>query len=173
MLLCASAITIASTRAHAEPPPERGPYVRLTVPMAPGLPELQRREGGSWSTVCEPPCRLTLDPHYEYRVGGRGVVDSDSFRLPPIDRVKVEANIGSSILRDLGTGFAVFGFVFAGVGGAVLLMPNDAQNSATAKAVVGWTFLGFGLLTTIFGVWLRQTNETRVTLAPLTNDGRP
>ena len=162
---------IAAPAQAAEP----GPFVRLTFPMAPGLPELQRRagEGHDFAAVCESPCRLTLDPRFEYRVGGRGVVDSDPFRLPLSGRVEVEARVGSSILRDIGTGFEVGGFVFGALGGAVLLLPRDAHNSRTDQAIVGWSFVGIGVLTLTLGVLLRQFSQTRVTIGPLGDDLRP
>jgi hypothetical protein len=161
--------------ARAADAAEQGPFVRLTFPMAPGLPELQRRpsDGSDWSAVCESPCRLTLDPRFDYRIGGRGVVDSDPFRLPSSGRVKVEARVGSSILRDLGTGFEIGGFVFGALGGAVLLLPRDAHNSRTDQTIVGVSFVGMGLLTIALGFALRQFSQTRVAVGPLGEDLRP
>ena len=164
--------------AHADEP---GPFVRLTFPMAPGLPELQRRADGddAWRSVCESPCRLTLDPRFDYRIGGRGVVDSDPFRLPPSGRVRVEAHVGSSILRTVGTAFEIGGFVFGALGGAVLLLPRDhstdpeVHNTKADQLIVGFGFIGVGVLTIVTGIFLKLMSHTSVTISPLGEDGRP
>lgn len=166
---------LAAFTSRAARADEPGPFVRLTFPMAPGLPELQRRAGGddAWRSVCESPCRLTLDPRFDYRIGGRAVVDSDPFRLPPSGRVRVEARVGSSILRGVGTAFEIGGFVFGAIGGAVLLLPRDAHNSRTDQVIVGWGFIGMGVLELVLGVVLKQISQTSVSIAPLGEDGRP
>jgi hypothetical protein len=167
------ALVSIATPAYADETAERGPFVRLTLPMAPGLPELQRRAGeNAWGAVCESPCRLKLDPRFEYRIGGRGVVDSDPFRLPPSGRVKVEAHVASSVSRDGGTAFEIGGFVFGAVGGALLLLPRDPHDP-TPQTFVGWTFVGFGVLWLTFGVFLRHASHTDVTIEPLGADLRP
>jgi hypothetical protein len=163
------AVTHVATLARAGEP---GPYVRLSVPRTPGTPELQRRAVGDdgWSSVCESPCDLTLGTGYEYRIGGRGVVDSDSFRLPRMSRLSIHADTGSTMLRDIGTGFVVWGFVFAAAGGALLLLPRDPHDSPSSRAFVGWTFVGVGLFTVGLGMFLREKSQTHVTMAPLEDD---
>src|SRR5688500_5409849 len=78
-------------RGAIKPPQEEGPRVHLvlppTVPSANrqplGRPLLERRDAaGTWTPVCDAPCKAALDTRYEYRVGGVGVTPSDGFHLP-------------------------------------------------------------------------------------------
>lgn len=170
LLLAASLVSVpAHADGAATMAEEQGPRVELSVPMAPGLPELQRRSAGSpWQPACEAPCGLRLDPRYDYRIGGRGVVTSDSFRLPPEDAVHVRAKVGSSVLWGVGTGAMVFGALFAAAGGAVLLLPEHADASAddkSSKVVVGVGFLVMGILTAGLGVLLHEWMDTTVTVS--------
>ena len=171
LLLLAASLVSVPARADdpATTPEEAGPRVELSVPMAPGLPELQRRSAGSpWQPACEAPCGMRLDPQYEYRIGGRGVVTSDSFRLPPDDAVHVRAKVGSSVLWGIGTGAIVFGALFAAGGGAVLLLPDRADASGddkSSKVVVGVGCLVMGILTAGLGVFLHEWMDTTVTVS--------
>jgi hypothetical protein len=111
---------------------------------------------------------MRLDPRYDYRIGGRGVVASDSFRLPPEDAVHVRAKVGSSVLWGIGTGAMVFGAAFAAGGGAVLLLPERADASGddkSSKVIVGVSFLVMGVLTVGLGVLLHEWMDTSVTVS--------
>ena len=149
-------------------PAARDPIVRATVRRVVGLPVLEERSAGSpWRTVCIPPCELRLAVSDEYRIAGDGVVDSGPFELPAAaEHVRVEACLGSTQLRGLGTGLAVGGFVFAAAGGAILLLPASSRAPASdAKTVVGAGFIGMGLLTVAAGVVAWILSETRVTVS--------
>ena len=162
-----ASILAASRPARADGPQK--PLVDVTIARAPGLAALQRRTGDSdWTTVCVPPCRLRLSATDDYRIAGEGVVDSEIFRLPPAERVRVDATAGSSMMHGIGTIFAVGGMLFAGGGGAILLLPEDSGASSDArssKTIVGAGFLGMGLVTAALGVVLRIWSDTSVSVA--------
>lgn len=142
------------------------PLVHVFVPRAPGMVELQARSpGASWRTTCVPPCRLRLDPGDAYRIGGPGVVDSDSFRLPPAGEIRVDASAGSTMLRDIGTLFMIAGSVFAAGGGAILLLPKSERDHGSDKAVVGVGFLTLGVLTAAVGIAARLASDTNVKIS--------
>jgi hypothetical protein len=168
-VVIASRLT-AVTLSRADEP---RPVVDVSVLRSPGLPVLEQRSGDAgWRTACVVPCTLRLSVADEYRIGGDGVVDSSPFRLPATDEhLRVEARGGSPLLRDVGTLLAVGGMAFAAGGGAILLLPDDANASSDArssKVVVGIGFIAMGLLATTVGVLARLFSDTsvRVSVAP-------
>lgn len=163
------------------PPPVMGTYVELHA--SDGRAVIERRVGtssysglplaesgllsvGHWQHACVAPCRLRLDPRYTYRVAGDGLVASDSFALPEgKDRVRVDAQMGSSTGRVVGillTGAGALGIAAGGAALAVspILASEEvgSQGFRTGVLAGGIGVLGAGLLTAGVGLYLWITN---------------
>jgi hypothetical protein len=168
-LFCVTALTSLLAAPSAASADDEHPVVDVSVAHPPGLAVFERRApDGDWSTVCVPPCTMRLGTGDDYRIGGTGVVDSDVFRIPPADRVRVDATAGSSLGHTLGAVFAVGGFAFAGLGGAILLLPPDANasdQSKSDKTFVGVGTLVLGAASVAIGLALRALTDTSVRVA--------
>jgi hypothetical protein len=145
------------------------PLVDVAVAHPPGLAVFEHRApGGDWSTLCVPPCTMRLGTADDYRVGGSGVVDSDVFRIPAAEHVRVDASAGSSMGHTIGAVMAVGGFVFVGLGGAILLLPDDTNASAewrSDKTFVGVGTLVMGAIGVAVGLAVRALTDTSVRVA--------
>jgi hypothetical protein len=151
---------------------------RAKVDTYAGLPIKDASIAGvaTWTPECAAPCEAKLDPKFTYRVGGEGLVPSDSFMLPRDgDPLVVDAQMGSATGR-LG-GLALTGM---GAGGVVLGVAALAVSPILAQDDVGSPGLRTGILasgvalTTLSafvlgaGLWLWSHNDTKVHPDPMT-----
>jgi hypothetical protein len=168
----AAVIVLGAASSRAQGPQAPAPAfvdAEVAVPHATGLPELQAREHDApWTTACVPPCRLRLPLDAEYRIAGDGIVDSEIFRLPPAEKVRVEGHVGSSMLRRVGGLLGLGGLIFAAGGTTILLFPNDPGASSDArgsKTIVGAGFLGMGVVAAAVGALAWAFSDTNVDVA--------
>lgn len=109
---------------------------------------------------------MRLPLGFDYRVGGRGVVDSAAFQLPRgASEITVRAKVGSSILQGIGTAFLVGGLIF--VTGAAVLFAVPDKPSPDSPRVVGIGFAAMGGLTLGAGLALHFGTSTDIELRPL------
>ena len=122
---------------------------------------------GHWEQACVAPCTgVRLDPRYTYRVGGDGLVPSDSFALPAAgDRVRVDARMGSSTGRVAGLGLTVVGVAGVIVGGLAaasvpVLESQDVGSRGLRSALLagGVTVASAALVATGAGLYRWATN---------------
>lgn len=161
--LLAAALVALASNARAEPPP----VVHLETPRAPGLPQIERRSpDGIWQRICEEPCDVRLPLGFDYRVGGRGVVDSAPFQLPRgASEITIRAKVGSSILQGMGTAFLVGGLVFLTGAAALLALPDKPSPDSPRVVAIG--FAAMGGLTLGVGLALHFGSSTEVELRPM------
>src|SRR5262245_17162888 len=95
LVVCSVASSVACARTVAPPPrdPEacedesKGPkndQVRVHLETDEAEAAIERRSirnASDWRTVCKAPCDLHLFVDDEYRIGGKGIVPSESFQL--------------------------------------------------------------------------------------------
>jgi hypothetical protein len=104
---------------------------RLGTQSASGIPLVETGlfSVGQWQQACVAPCSLSLDTRYSYRVAGDGLVPTDSFVLPrSVDRVRVDAKMGSSTGRVAGA-LVTGGGLLAVAAGTVALIATPILHS--------------------------------------------
>ena len=196
LMTCALASTVGSTAfaddgvaVSAPTPAPVAPTARVTVVLRADTPRatLERPESvatyagvpfkdaaiaglATWVPECTAPCETNLDTKYTYRVGGDGLVPSDSFVLPHAHDgapLVVDAQMGSAFGRVGGIGLSVIG-----AGGLVLGATAMAVTPILADDNVGTSGVRTGVLVSgiavtalsavVFGagLWLWNHNET-------------
>lgn len=190
---------IASIEPVRASPSTAGPSAPLPAPAAPA-PERPAVEGTpvdvsfqpsdsrakldqyvpnvGYVTVCDGACNVTLGSRGTYRVSGRGVWDSNDFRLPPgQSNVTMRANV-------VGSGRRAGGWVMFGLGagctvviGLPLMLAGAALRSGDATVddplfndretgrrvlIAGGFFTGLGLAGVIGGLVLATGGGTSV-----------
>jgi hypothetical protein len=124
----------------------------------------------TWSPACTAPCEAALDPKYTYRIGGDGLVPSDSFVLPHDgSKLVMDAKMGSAAERVSGLGLSVMGAGGLVLGATALaispiLAADDVGSSTARAAVLGSGIAVTALSATVFGVglYLWSHSETKV-----------
>ena len=174
----ALAATLAASIASAQPRPAVVPVAQPTAPVVPGafvhLEEtdprgtVQALSMGGWTTVCYAPCDQPLDPRFEYRVGGRGVRPTPTFRVPAQGRLVLDADIAPTKNLIVGGVLTGVGGLFVVTGGLELLLgalyravasnerdpytASGLRSGADVLSVVGVVFLVAGVGTLIPGI---------------------
>ncbi len=188
LLMTVAAPALADDGSPAAPTPKQAPS-SVTVVLHADTPRatLERRDTvatyagvpikdasifglATWSPQCTAPCETALDPKYTYRIGGDGLVPSDSFVLPHDGRpLMMDAKMGSATERVGGLGLSVMGAGGLVLGTAALvispILAADDVGSQTARNIV----LGSGiavttLSATVFGIglYLWSHSETKI-----------
>lgn len=144
-----------------QPQPPQGPRVTLQSDNPSG--RLQQFTPLRWQDVCLAPCGVTVDPAGTYRVGGGGVIVSESFTLPRASgEVTIDASVGSKGAHWAGLGLMIGGGVAAVYGALYLIMADlfsdiDANNMTSASTDFGDTVRNIGLLALGLGLVLEVT----------------
>lgn len=128
---------------------------------------------GHWEHACVAPCRIALDPKFAYRVGGDGLVPTDSFALPQgPSRVRVDAKMGSSAGRVAGIVTTGAGALAIAAGGLALAatpilesedVGSDGFRSAVLAGGVGAVSVGVVAATVGLYLWLSNGSNARAT----------
>ena len=123
---------------------------------------------GTWEPACVAPCTVKVDPRFTYRVGGDGLVPSDSFTVPQdADHLRVDATMGSAEGRLGGAVLAVGGVGGILLGGAAMIAVPimESQNAGSQGLHVGVLSGGaavasVGVIALVSGIWLWMRNDT-------------
>jgi hypothetical protein len=115
----------------------------------------QRPRSGPWQNVCIAPCDARADPSKVYRVVGRGLVASNPFQLPNVDRrVEVKGHVADKGTRIIGIVIGCLGtagFAWSSLAyltGGQGFGPNNSPSAVTpivisgAAAVLGFVIAG-------------------------------
>lgn len=183
--LFVSTALLASRPAFADDDvPAKGVRVHLSSDT-PGA-ELQRYSGtgtaetatGSTNvelfvSVCAAPCDLVLDPRRSYRIGGPGLVPSDSFRLNPGATNDLRVSASSRTRRSFGKGLVYLGVPVLVLGLAFYVAGASSEDSVPCAGCVnfhqtgvrwgvGLSLGGVALLASGIALW--ATSSTTVTI---------
>ncbi len=168
----APAVAAPSPSTSADPAPDSKPTVELVVDADSPRALVERRTGTDeqwqttlgipsytsiehWEQACVTPCRVRIDPHATYRVGGDGVAPSPRFQVPQgRDSVRLHVHTRSGLARDIGVGLSVTGIAAIGLGSVGLVAAStvsnyvtqvDIRTAAYVSIITGVVFLAIGL----------------------------
>lgn len=130
--LFTSVFLLASVRpAHAADAPGPTAVVHIHSKRKVSLETPSCDSSGEWIAVCESPCDVELPLDRDYRIGGKGVRASDTFRIlvRPGGRAVLTVDAGSKDAAALGTAGLVGGIVLTllglGEAGIASLITNE------------------------------------------------
>jgi len=164
-------VAITLVTGCAEHPEPRGPYLpEVYVDYRADREDaiLERRYlNMPWIPVCASPCRRTVRPDFEYRVGGEWIVPSQPFRL--YEPKTIVARAGSRPTKSIGIVGISVGIPMIVVGGILAMVGYGAnydrsgdRNYGGPPWELGAVIAGLGGLFTIGGAYAVGSNNTVV-----------
>ncbi len=141
-----------------------------------------------WQEVCGAPCRLRLDPRFEYYIGGRGISSSKSFQLAPnqpyvrvyADSTRIATRIVGWVSFGVGISVGIVGVALASMDSLTSGAHYDSTSSSTSASRSDSTssglrttgiVLGAGGFTAALIGLLYGISGTSYTISPLTPVG--
>ena len=172
--------TLCATTVHADDAttsPAAAGERRIVFQSTKSSAELQRRDptgsnDWAWRPVCKGSCSIQASVGAQFRVGGAGVVDSDTFVVVPGDGpLWLRARAGSSA----GQGAGALALVLGGacvVGGLLSWFHGVASTADCAgcsdhgKAATGRIVFVLGFASLVTGIALVASNSTKLEFDP-------
>ena len=92
--------------------------------------------------VCRNPCGMMVDPNFNYRIGGPGILQSEPIVFPDGGAVRLRVKVGSVSRRVNGVIFTTMGVALAGAGGMLLgmsaLVGSSSTQTPTSSPAYNW-----------------------------------
>lgn len=156
-LWCFAALSVIGC--GREHPPPRAPflpevYIEATADRE-GVVLERRYHDGEWSPVCTLPCRRTVRPDCEYRIGGDDIIRSSPFVI--YEPATLDVHAGSRTSRAAGTVAAAIGIPLMFIGTFMAFFSfRTATGSDNGFVGPPWwlsaTVLGLGTISTVGGL---------------------